>query len=76
MMLCAKSYIPDELAKDIAQRIRDAAEVGDLTSLNAIAEELKNRSDSCIPLSKRIAQLAEDFDFDGILKLAGELEIK
>jgi hypothetical protein len=27
-------------------------------------------SDSCIPLSKQIIQMAEDFDLDGIQKLA------
>jgi hypothetical protein len=62
------------LAKDIAKRIRDSAEMGDVTTLNSIAEELKDRSDSCIPITKRIVQLAENFDFDGILKLAGDLD--
>jgi HPt (histidine-containing phosphotransfer) domain-containing protein len=66
--------IPADLAKDIADRIREAAELGDIRALTAVAEEIKDRSDSCIPLSKRIAQLAEDFDFDGILKLAEELD--
>ncbi|UCE56401.1 MAG: Hpt domain-containing protein [Desulfobacterales bacterium] len=68
--------IPAELAKDIAKHIHGSAEMDDVTTLNSIAEELKDRSDSCIPITKRIVQLAEDFDFDGILKLAGELEIK
>jgi hypothetical protein len=47
--------------------------MGDVTTLNAIAEEIKTYSDSCVPLSKQIVQLAEDFEFDGILKLADEL---
>jgi HPt (histidine-containing phosphotransfer) domain-containing protein len=68
------SDIPAELARDIAKRIRDAAEMGDVTTLNAIAEEIRVRSDSCIPLSKQIIQLAEDFDLDGIQKLADELD--
>lgn len=33
-----------------------------------------NNSDSCIPLSKQIIQMAEDFEFDGILKLADALD--
>ena len=66
--------IPAELAQDIAKRIRDAAEMGDVTTLNAIAEEIKNQSDSCIPLSKQIVQMAEDFDLDGIQKLADALD--
>jgi signal transduction histidine kinase/CheY-like chemotaxis protein len=68
------SDIPAELAQDIAKRIRDAAEMGDVTTLNAIAEEIRARSDSCIPLSKQIIQMAEDFDLDGIQKLADALD--
>jgi HPt (histidine-containing phosphotransfer) domain-containing protein len=66
--------IPAELSRDIAKRIRDAAEMGDVSTLNAIAEEIKTHPDSCVPLSKRIVQMAEDFEFDGILKLADDLE--
>jgi CheY-like chemotaxis protein len=66
--------IPTELSQNIAKRIRDAAEMGDVMTLNAIAEEIKTHSDSCVPLSKQIVQMAEDFDFDGILKLADELD--
>ena len=68
------SAIPAELAQDIAIRIRDAAEMGDVTTLNAIAEEIKTHSDSCVPLSKQIVQMAEDFDLDGIQKLADALD--
>jgi ribosomal protein S13 len=68
------SAIPAELARDIAIRIRDAADMGDVTTLNAIAEEIKTHSDSCVPLSKQIVQLAEDFDLDGIQKLADALD--
>jgi hypothetical protein len=66
--------IPTELSTNIAKRIRDAAELGDVTSLNAIAEEIKDQSDSCLPLGKQIIQMAEDFDLDGIQKLADKLE--
>ena len=66
--------IPAELAQDIAKRIRDAAEMGDVMTLNAIAEEIKTHSDSCVPLSKQIVQMAEDFDLDGIQKLADDLD--
>lgn len=50
--------IPTELSQDIAKRIRDAAEIGDITILKAIAEEI----------------MAEDFDFDGIQKLLEDLD--
>jgi HPt (histidine-containing phosphotransfer) domain-containing protein len=66
--------IPAELAQDIAKRIRDAVEMGDVETLNAIAAEMKTHADSCVPLSKRIVQMAEDFEFDGILKLADALD--
>jgi two-component system sensor histidine kinase/response regulator len=65
--------IPVELVQDLLQRVRDTAEMGDVSALNAIARELNDRSDSCAPLSERIVQLAEDFDFEGILKLTSEL---
>jgi len=68
------AVIPAELSQDIANRIRVAAEMGDVTTLNVIAEEIRVRSDSCIPLSKQITQLAEDFDLDGIQKLAEALD--
>ena len=48
--------------------------MGDVMTLTAMAEELKANSDTCEPLSKRIVQLAEDFDFDGIQKLADDLD--
>jgi HPt (histidine-containing phosphotransfer) domain-containing protein len=66
--------IPAEFAQDMAKRIRDAAEMGDVMTLNAIAEEIKTHSDSCIPLSKQILQMAEDFNLDGIQKLADALD--
>jgi len=68
------SAIPAELAHDIAMRIRNAAQMGDVTTLIAIAQEINTQSDSCVPLGKQIAQLAEDFDFDGIQKLADALD--
>ena len=66
--------IPTELSQDIAKRIRDAAEMGDVTTLNAIATEIKAQSESCVPLSKKIVQMAEEFDLDGIQKLADDLD--
>ncbi len=66
--------IPSEFAQDIARRIRDAAEMGDVMTLNAVAEDIKTHSDACVPLSKRILQLAEDFDLDGVQQLADALD--
>ncbi len=55
-------------------RISLRKKVGDVTTLNAIAEEIKTHSDSCVPLSIKIVQMAEDFEFNEILKLADELD--
>jgi HPt (histidine-containing phosphotransfer) domain-containing protein len=66
--------IPTELSQNIAKRIRDGAEMGDVETLNAIAEEIKDQSESCMPLSKQIIQMAEKFDLDGIQKLADDLD--
>jgi HPt (histidine-containing phosphotransfer) domain-containing protein len=68
--------IPAGVAREIANRIRDAAEMGDLTALNAIAEELKDQSESCRPVAVQIGQMAGDIDFESILKLADDLEVE
>jgi CheY-like chemotaxis protein/HPt (histidine-containing phosphotransfer) domain-containing protein len=67
--------IPSEFAKDIAKRIRNAAEMGDIMTLNGIAAEIKTQSDSYLPLSKQIVQMAEDLDLEGIQKLADKLDV-
>jgi CheY-like chemotaxis protein len=66
--------IPTELSQSIAKRIRAAAEIGDVTTLNAIAAEIRDQSDPCMLLSKQIIQMAENFDLDGIQKLADDLD--
>jgi len=68
------TYITGQGNQDIAKRIRDAAEMGAVMTLNAIAAEIKTHSDSCVPLSKQIIQMAENFDLDGIQKLADALD--
>jgi hypothetical protein len=65
--------VPPELIKNAVDRIKAAAEMGDVTTLAAIAEEIKTHSDTCVPLSKQIIQMAEDFDLDGIQNLADAL---
>ena len=66
--------IPTELSQSIAKRIRAAAAMGDVTTLNAIAAEIRDQSDPCMLLSKQIIQMAENFDLDGIQKLADDLD--
>ncbi|UCD77922.1 MAG: response regulator, partial [Desulfobacterales bacterium] len=65
--------VSPELVKEVAGRIREAAELGDITQLNLIAKEMKAKSDDLAPICDRFIYLAADFDFDGILKLVEEL---
>ena len=58
-----------ELSEELAGRLNEAAEMGDIGQLKAIADELKGVSPGLEPFCNRLAQLADDFDFDGILKL-------
>ncbi len=66
--------LPPEIAKDAAGRLHDAAEMGDVTEVVSIAEDITANLEAFAIYKDKIVQLAEDFDFDGILELAGELE--
>jgi len=66
--------VPPDLIKEMADRLREAAEMGDVTLIGAILEEMKSRTDALAPVCDRLSQLAADFDFDGMLKLVEELE--
>jgi CheY-like chemotaxis protein len=67
------AVLPTELAQDTARRIRNAAKMGDVMQLVAIAEALKSQSEEYVPLSDNIIKLAQDFDFDGIGRIASKL---
>jgi len=58
------SAVPAELIKKLFSRIQEAVEMGDFKQINSIAGELKSRSKEMVPICDRLAQLAEDFDFD------------
>jgi two-component system sensor histidine kinase/response regulator len=66
--------LPPDLAEDAARRIKEQAEMGDVTEIKSIAAALRSKSDAFAPFSDQFIRLAEDFDFEGISKLAGELE--
>ena len=66
--------ISAELSDDMAERIRDAAEMGDVIQIKSIAEELKSESDAVKPFCNKLIQLSEDFDFDGIQKFMLDLD--
>lgn len=66
--------LPPDLSREAAGKLREAAEMGDVSALSTIAEEMAARSSAFAPYQRRIAQLTDDFDFDGILGLAEDLE--
>ena len=66
--------IPAELARQATDRIREAVDMGDVTRIKTIAEDFKSKSDAFTPISEHLIQMAEDFDFEGILKLADKLD--
>jgi PAS domain S-box-containing protein len=70
----AAASLSPALAKEAAARLREAAELGDLSGLAAVCRELSAQSEACAPFAARVARLADDFDFDGVVKLAAELE--
>jgi hypothetical protein len=65
--------LPLELANEIAARIRNAVEIGDVTQLSTIADDLISQSDTYAPYSEKIIRMADDFDFDGLIDLADGL---
>jgi HPt (histidine-containing phosphotransfer) domain-containing protein len=65
--------IPEEKLKEIANRIKAAAEMGDVIQIKSIAEELKSESDAMAPFCDELVRLADNFDFDGIQKFMLEL---
>jgi signal transduction histidine kinase/CheY-like chemotaxis protein len=66
--------LPPDLAGRTAERLQDAAEMGSVSDLKGIAAELVSESDSYARLSENITQLADNFDFEGLLQLADELK--
>jgi CheY-like chemotaxis protein len=65
--------IPEEKLKEIANRIKAAVELGDVTKIKSIADELKSESEAMAPFCDELIRLADDFDFDGIQKLVLKL---
>jgi two-component system, sensor histidine kinase and response regulator len=65
--------LPLELAKELAQRLREAIETGDVTELEAIALKLQSRTDMGARYGEEIQRLAAEFDFDKIADLAEKI---
>jgi PAS domain S-box-containing protein len=65
--------MPSGLTKGVAGRIREAAEMGDVSQITEIAGELKGESGSMASLGDELIRLAEDFDFEGIQSVVDKL---
>jgi HPt (histidine-containing phosphotransfer) domain-containing protein len=68
------SGLPPDLAREAAERLRTAAELGDVSELGAATDALAARSSAFNAWAERIRRMTDEFDFDGILKLVEELE--
>ena len=65
--------VTPQLAREAAELLKEPVEMGDVTQIKSVAEELKSKSSAFKAFSDRCVQLAEDFDFEGITKLIAEL---
>lgn len=66
--------LPPDLAREAAARLKEAAEMGDVTELQAIADDFNARLNQFTAYRDRIVELADDFDFDGIADIVTQLE--
>ncbi len=64
----------DVSVRGLAARIREAAAIGSVADLDAIAEQLSSEGESPGTLGRRIAALTAAFDYDALLRLAASLE--
>jgi CheY-like chemotaxis protein len=66
--------VPPAMAREAASRLAEAVEMGDVSGIVAVIDDLQSRSNSFTPYKVKIIQLADDFDFEGVLKLAQDFE--
>ena len=64
----------DVSVRGLAAKIREAAAIGSVADLDAIAEQLSSEGESPGTLGRRIAALTAAFDYDALLRLAASLE--
>jgi two-component system, sensor histidine kinase and response regulator len=62
-----------EVKPELLAAMRSAAELGDVDELAALARAASAGGDGLSDLADRIQRMAEDFDFEAILKLVAEL---
>ena len=61
-------------ARELATRIREAATIGNVEALDALAEQLSSGNEESGVLGRHISTLAAAFDYDALLRLAATLE--
>ena len=66
--------VPVAEGKEITDKIKAAADMGDVMQVASIAEELKSGTPSLAPFCDKIIQLADDFDFEGIQRFMSEFD--
>lgn len=66
--------ISPELAKEFSDRLRNAAEMGDVTELSHIASDLSRMPGAAAELAEKVNTLIESFDFEALAKLADAIE--
>jgi HPt (histidine-containing phosphotransfer) domain-containing protein len=70
----AMASVPPERIKKVAEKIKAAIEMGDVSQIKSIAAELRAESDTMAPFCNELILLAENFDFDGIQRFVLELD--
>jgi hypothetical protein len=68
--------VSPKLAKGAIDRIKAAVEMGDVMQVQSIANELRSANNAMAPFCDKLTQLAEDFDFDGIVRFVDEEDIR
>jgi PAS domain S-box-containing protein len=65
-----------DIAVRIADRILEAASIGNVSELEAIALELGRGGGAQADLGKHIARLSSEFDFEGLIAIAKKLKVE
>jgi PAS domain S-box-containing protein len=69
-----KSITANVATRGLAARIREAATIGNVAALDALAEQLSSGDEGSGVLGRQIATLAAAFDYDALLRLAATLD--
>ena len=71
---CSAEGIPCELLREASSRLVSAAELGDISELVAIVDDITARSPEFAGFRSKILSLVDEFDFESIIELANTLD--